>query len=535
MKPSVGVVVRDGAVETVALRRTLWSATLTGTARVPYEDTAPSGSAAGLVAALSSAIEQMKAPGARIGVALPAQDVLLRAFALPTLPKAEWPAAVQFEVRKHVPFRIEELVWDFHAVEQRNPNRLLVIFAGMRADAFQQLQTCLEQAGIRPTFLEPSSFSLARLVTAAEKKPSAGCTAVVEVAVDEAHLLIMNNRLPHLARHISLVAAEPSRPAAPPVDPRAERLLSELRLSVDFFLREHPGTAVDRLVLFGDPETLRPWSAWLAQQMTCPVELGTLPVEHIQGQLVNPQFACAAGAALRAVRPGPARLDFARAAARARQDAAGAVTKAAARFDFTQIDRRLITTIAKATALWMVVAAVGLAVWAGVWQQRVASLRQRVTTSTAVSEAHAKWGLAQLDRAELEQLQNRVDAQSAFLRDVVERRISVTDKLDALARLLPDGIWLQNVRYQSRLSAGRRTPQQDTTLTITGACFLPDRSGDELNVIRTFVERLKSSANFFHGFEAVQLGQMKLETEERAQEPVTYRTFEVSCASGQRL
>ena len=58
-------------------------------------------------------------------------------------------------------------------------------------------------------------------------------------------------------------------------DPKAQRLLSELRVSLDFFTREHLAATVPRVILVGDEGLLGPWQPWLADQLQCAVEIGS--------------------------------------------------------------------------------------------------------------------------------------------------------------------------------------------------------------------------------------------------------------------
>jgi len=98
----------------------------------------------------------------------------------------------------------------------------------------------------------------------------------------------------------------------------------------------------------------------------------------------------------------------------------------------------------------------------------------------------------------------------------------VTEKLDALARALPDGVWLDGLQYQDRLE---RTGANQTALTLRGSCFLPDR-GDGLGVINEFVQRIRQDEAFFRGFTVAQVGEIKA-AEDQTQR-YTYRTFRLN-------
>src|SRR5437879_165955 len=93
-----------------------------------------------IVVAIQQAVEGARLKSNKLAICVAGQDVLLRSFKLPLLPKPEWQAAIQFEARKHIPFRPEELAWDFHVTERRATKQLDVVFVGIRSETFGQIQ-----------------------------------------------------------------------------------------------------------------------------------------------------------------------------------------------------------------------------------------------------------------------------------------------------------------------------------------------------------------------------------------------------------
>jgi Tfp pilus assembly protein PilN len=116
----------------------------------------------------------------------------------------------------------------------------------------------------------------------------------------------------------------------------------------------------------------------------------------------------------------------------------------------------------------------------------------------------------------------------AFLRTATQQRLSAVEKLDALAKLLPDGMWMEQVDYRDALqTSGRGEP----SLVLRGACWLPD-AGQTLRAISAFVQQVKQDAGFFRGFATVQANQTE------ATDPdgrTTYRTFQMNCQSSRRV
>lgn len=553
-RQGVSLVIRPGTVEAVQAVQGLQGIRVTQAVRVSVKGSED----AHMVEAIRTALDlaQVKARSG-IGVCMAAQDVLLRFFTIPLLPKPEWTNAIQFEARKYVPFKMPELVWCYQAVEQRASNQLAVVFAAMRKDALERLQGWLSQAGVQAGFIEGQSSSLARVLANVRSGRPAEVVAAIDVdeAADVAHVIVLKGDLLYLARDINLSAqappvsasaepgvegtAAPEEPAEAPAagaaeapetgsseeDHRAQRLLGEVRLSLDFFSREHPGMALSRVVLFGDAHTVQPWSVWLGEHLHCPVEVGGLPVAAQRDQSMSLEYALALGAVLRQLKPAPNQCNFLASA----KATAPRVVFNLKRGLSPQEARLIWKAMAKPLAVQGALALIGLgAAWYFV-RQDVAAARTQLAATQQQQQA-SRWGTGSQGQDELTALQERARQRIAALRDLIDNRVVVTEKLDALARSLPDGIWLEGLRYDNRVLDQTKT---EASLTIRGACFLPEEKSTELSVIGEFTSRVKRNPKFFKGFASAQLGEISVKEDNPK---YTYRTFKLNCSSsGKRL
>ncbi len=556
-RQGVSLVIRPGTVEVIQAVQGLQGIRVTHATRVSVKGSDD----AHMVEAISTALDLAHVKTrSGIGVCLAAQDVLLRFFTIPLLPKPEWTNAIQFEARKYVPFKTSDLIWCYQAVEQRAASQLAVVFTAIRKDAFERLQGWLSQADVQATFIEGQSSSLARAVANVQSARSAEVVAAIDVdeAASVAHVIILKGDLLYLARDINLTARaggepalmEPSPEAAAPTvgegaasfdqgseterapetassneDHRVERLLGEIRLSLDFFAREHPGLALSRVVLFGDAHTVQPWSVWLSEQLHCPVEVGALPLATPRGQSMSLEYASALGTMLRQFKPAPTQCNFLVSA----KSVAPRVTVTLSRGLNPQEARVILKAMTKPLAIQSVVAAIGLGVLWYVVRQNVATAHAQL--AAAKQQQHEmKWKLDARSQEELAALQQQAQQRIGVLRGLVDDRVIVTEKLDALARALPDGIWLEGFRYDNRFLDQTRT---ETSLTIRGACFLPEEKSTELSVIGEFTSRVRRDPRFFNGFTSAQLGEISVKEDNPR---YTYRTFKLNCSSsGKRL
>ena len=530
-KLAVGLVIRDSAVEVIALR----GRRIAGRARVPF------GSGDGqLATAIQRAAATAAVPTKRLAVSVPSREVLFRFFTIPLVPKAECDAAVQFEARKYIPFKMDQLVWDYRAIPSGAPNRLDVVFAAMPLERFRIVADAAAAAGIQPQLVEPQSLSLARLV---EPTHDAGQAFVclVDVTEESAHIAIVRNQLPYMTRDVDLLPrVSPSEPAAAAgasesdataaavpqesgeaaVDPKAQRLLSELSVSMDFFMREHPSTTIARVVLFGEHLLIGPWCRWLAEHLACPVELGTAALSrHVEGELPL-SFASAVGLALLVKEPA-ASLDFLK-----RSLAKGAPGIAQA---WSALSPSGLAATLRSPRVVLGAAAIACllgVVWSAGRLQVVSAHRRLQQLVASRPEAGV---LSRMDRNSLQFLKEQATAQVALLQQTIDGRISLAAKLDALARTLPEGIWLTGLSFDY---APDHTGQRQPRLVLQGACRLGE-AGKELAAIQAFEEQVESSAALFAGFRTGQIDQIKTQADPKRQ--YTYQTFQLNCSNGERV
>jgi len=546
MGSSIGIVLRDQSVELIEAaggsRGAVRFLMLASAPMVEPVDEAQ------VIGAIKTVLGEGR-KGARVGVCVPARDVLLRSFTMPLLPKSEWLTAIQFEARKYLPFKTQELMWNFHVVEQRASKQMSVVFVAIRTETFQRIQRCLSAGGARPAFLEASSFCLSRLVTSEPRQGAAASSSqfvgIVDVdpTTSTAEIVLAKDHVPYFAREVALKLARPAAsgdvttPASAPardvttsVDSRAELLLSELRLSLDFFTRENPQAVIQQLTVFGSQE-IGGWISWLGEQLHFPVRLGVLPLEGGRPASSSAEThlssAMAVGMALRGLSPKRAiKLDFlvhAQTTGAKKPNLLGVSWDPAILEKLqVKIDLHKLQQVVKPILVQLAIAFVTVLFLRAWGDQRIAASRQQLEQAVRAFP-DVGWGLKTKSSEELLLVQQQVEDRLALIGAFQHQRISVTEKLDALAKLLPDGVWLEGLSY--KLQADRANGEElHPFLVVRGACYVPGRS--EFDVIQEVADHLKGDQKFFRGFEISQLGEVSTSTGGRNNQ--SYRTFKLN-------
>ncbi len=84
-----------------------------------------------IVALFNEALRRNKIESKEAVLSLSGKDLIMRTFEMPNLPKDEMASAINFEAKKYIPFRVEELVSGYHTEFVKVSRFNSVSFAGI--------------------------------------------------------------------------------------------------------------------------------------------------------------------------------------------------------------------------------------------------------------------------------------------------------------------------------------------------------------------------------------------------------------------
>jgi Tfp pilus assembly protein PilN len=152
----VGLALRDGQVDVVALRGSFGARRLVAAFSVPADE--------GAADAIRRQLLEAGVRARRAQVGLPRRAVVAKAVELPTVPGADLRRMVGFELERHLPFAPSDALFDFEVLEggAGRPVRVLLVAVDRRSqDRVRQL---LRDAGLVPRLVNVAIHALARLV-----------------------------------------------------------------------------------------------------------------------------------------------------------------------------------------------------------------------------------------------------------------------------------------------------------------------------------------------------------------------------------
>ena len=158
MSDVVGLALRDGQVDVVALRERLGAQRVVAAFSVPADDDA-------------AAVDPAPAPARpgvrprRAQVGLPRRAVVAKAVELPAVAGADLRRMVGFELERHLPFPPAEALFDFEALASEADRPLRVLLVAVERRSQERIRGLLRDAGLAPRLVGVAIHSLARLVT----------------------------------------------------------------------------------------------------------------------------------------------------------------------------------------------------------------------------------------------------------------------------------------------------------------------------------------------------------------------------------
>lgn len=204
-----------------------------------------------IVALLKEELRKNKVTAKEASLCLSGKDLIIRTFDIPVLPPSELANVINFEVKKYIPFKVEELISDFQVELDKQAKRNKILYIGIKKETFEKYNTIFNELGIRINTLEYSGFSVLRFLKNLGT-PISGISAVLSMDLrdeDEINFTVLQNNFPLFSRDITLaLQADDFSSTTVPVSAESsfEKMKTEIRISLDYFNRKFPDKKIDK-------------------------------------------------------------------------------------------------------------------------------------------------------------------------------------------------------------------------------------------------------------------------------------------------
>jgi hypothetical protein len=224
-------------------------------------------------ALINKTLREINVEGREIFVSVSDKDFIFRSFEMPLMKKKEIKSSIVYEIEKYIPFKIEELMWDFGAVNFPREKKVNISFLGMREDVFRRIQAIFTRLGLKPMVIEPASLSMVRILKSLKQFARLKNFVLLDLNDSEGYLTFYSYELPVFNRYFPTPKKEGRI--------NIEKFIESILLSFQYFKREFKSYELDKFVVISEipVDNLIPA---LKEEISTEIELIT-PSELIAG------------------------------------------------------------------------------------------------------------------------------------------------------------------------------------------------------------------------------------------------------------
>jgi len=441
-----------------------------------------------IVALFNEEFRKNKIEVKEASICLSGKDLIIRTFEIPQLPVEELSNGVNFEVKKYIPFKVEDLVADFQAVNDKVARRNQILYVGIKKETLEKYFSIASQLNIKVNTIEHSVFSLLRFLKLTNFN-NRGVTAVFNVDYleeDEANFVILENGFPLFSRDI-VISGGPEEMHRQEASPGMllEKLKTEIRISLDYYNRTFLAKKISRVYLITNSD-LRADLETFFKDMSLPVNAIDITKYVPKNQMFSLGMVKGCGCAFFKTIKSELKINLLAARVKIKgHKEAGAGFDIAAFFAGFKIDARVI-----AVGLFICL----LAFAYGISRKMPVQSELSRITEEAPKVANVLPGASLI---ELEKLNSDLNKQKQVFDNLISKQPYLTEVLNVLPRVIPDQMRLISVTYSSKSETSAELQLQGMVDT--------DDSDQELKLINSFTMLLKDDPVFKKHFRSISL------------------------------
>lgn len=178
-----------------------------------------------------------------IYVSVTDRDFIFRSFEMPLMKRREITSSLVYEIEKYIPFKTEELRWDYRFASFPKEKKIDISFVGIREDSLRNIQDVLKRLNLNPVYIEPSALSVVRAVKSLPRFSQCKNFALLDYTSSEAYLTFFYSSLPIFNRYLVIPKEGGSF--------NWEKLIEAVRLSFLYFKREYKFYEPDKMIILG--------------------------------------------------------------------------------------------------------------------------------------------------------------------------------------------------------------------------------------------------------------------------------------------
>ncbi|MCX5694511.1 MAG: pilus assembly protein PilM [Candidatus Omnitrophica bacterium] len=438
-----------------------------------------------IMALLKDAFRSYRVNAGEATFCISGQDLIIRTFEIPLLPASELRSGVNFEAKKYIPFKLEDLDYDFQAFYNKRNKTSLVLFVGIKKEILANYISFAKQLNLKINALEYSAFSILRFLKLAGFSDN-GVIASLCYDLnndDEANFTVFENGFSLFSRDFDF-AGEPAgfeQTAESDLLQKQEKLKSEIRISFDYYNRKFPDREIKNVFVVSDKESQQGLKPFFAES-SIPVKF--VDTQRVLGKTANYNSMLVKSFAAAMFKPAPLKIKINLVGSRLKAArAAAAAGNPLALLEGIKIDLKFLFL---GVIICVAVFGHGLMRTQAMQQELALVKNKRVKVNFVPASDNIQ---------DLFAANSRYKKKIEALDNLVKNQMYATPLLSAVPRALPNGVWLESFN----LTQAKDVPLE---LVLNGQVYL--RDGDqEFESVNIFLANLKKDPVFSNYFKEI--------------------------------
>lgn len=205
-----------------------------------------------LAALIKDELAKNKITAKDVTVCLSGKDLIIRTFDMPVLPPREMVSVVNFESKKYIPFKLEEVISDAQWILDKAINKNRVLYACIKKEILEKYISVLNEVGLKVDAIECAAFSVVRFLKLANITAK-GVSAMVSFDLfeeDEVNFIVLENGFPLFSRDITLAGVytpEAQKSEESRLGLVLDKLKREIRISLDYYNRKFTAKKIEKM------------------------------------------------------------------------------------------------------------------------------------------------------------------------------------------------------------------------------------------------------------------------------------------------
>jgi len=194
---------------------------------------------------INKAFQDANIEASEVSVALGDKDFIFRCFEMPLMTKQEISNSLVFEVEKYLPFKIDELIWDFSFTKIAQDRKVNLSFLAIRNNIYKRYKSFFEHLNVKVKRVEPSALALVRTIKSLDKSlKKINNFALLDFSEGESYITFFYQDLPIFNRFLNITPGD--------VNDAIDQLKEEIRISIQYFRREFRKYDLESLIILCD-------------------------------------------------------------------------------------------------------------------------------------------------------------------------------------------------------------------------------------------------------------------------------------------